>query len=296
MQDPAKTGYVAVWFEQPAFVDPLGFVNWTEAVSLTPSTRLRYLYALDDTPAAVACTSLPAMKVKIPPNTGTLDEKELEIEVPYGSDDLFDSFVAGYAVPPTYIVVQEYSYAVGPIDNGDESFDFGRWRLARAILNPDGSIGTIRMLFQSLKSRVNGIPLGIPATPQCAWTLGDKNCGYDLDGNKVLVTVASVDGKTLTLADPGEAAVVVGVTDKRWHRGTFSKDGLVIGIRDFEIGNYTFQLVKEPPPSWAGQSIYIKPGCDKSAGTCNTRFSRLERFGGIGIAIPNYHPILDAPR
>lgn len=290
MQDPAKNTYLVLFFEQPAFTDPLAFTNWSDDVDLDPPS----LCFIND--QEVTATSTPSLEVKIPANTGTLDEKELEILVPVGTDDLFDSFVAGYAVPPTHVVVQEIQEPVGPIDNGAVVTTFGRFRLARAILNPDGRKGLIRMTFQSYKSRVSGIPLGIPATPRCAWNLGDKTCGYDLEGNAVTVTIDTVDGKTLTLEDPGEAAVVLGVTDKRWHRGTFSKDGLVIGIRDFEIGNYTFQLVKEPPPSWNGAVVSIKPGCDKTPETCHSRFSNLERFGGFGIAIPAYHPVLDAPQ
>jgi hypothetical protein len=83
-------------------------------------------------------------------------------------------------------------------------------------------------------------------------------------------------------------------SDKYWHRGYASRDGIDIGIRDWSSGTPTrFIFVREVPADWVGQSVVVTPGCDKTPGVCNARWSNLARFGGAGIAIPPYHPVFE---
>lgn len=270
--DPAKKSYTVVTFIQ-ADTGRI-FTNWTGQV-----------------PNA---TYVP-MELELAPNSGSLDEKPSMITFPRGVDAWLDGLVSGQKVAPTNVLISEWQVGIGPGASQNEEIPRGRYRLARGVRNPDRRSGIARLELLSLKGRLN-VPLGIPATPRCAWTLGDKTCKASV--TEETGEVQAIAGKKLTLSGSA-STVVTGKPDNRyWHRGVITFEGLSIGIREWDEDGadpYSFELLAEPPASWAGEVVTLRPGCDKLPGTCDSRFGNLENFGGVGIKIPSYQPVLETP-
>lgn len=239
-----------------------------------------------------AYTALPAMRVSGIHNSGGMDAQPITIDVP-SSDATLAALTDGRAWPPVFLYLDEVITAYGPSGAGTETIHhaIGDYRLQRAYRNPDRQHGLVRLEFAHHKVRMK-IPLGIVASPLCAWTLGDKTCGVDVAALELTGTVASISGKTLNLTNPADAAIA-GQAAGYYHRGVVHRDGLYIGIREWS--SYAFKLVREPPAAWSGQTVAVRPGCDKTPATCDAKFSNLDQFGGFGIAIPAYNPIQEVP-
>lgn len=273
--DPIKEAYTVLTFTQDG-TDRV-YTTWSEEPFATPGATL-----------------IPQMSVKIPPNTGTLDEKPLTVELPSGVDAWLDGLADGSPQAAVVVAVEERFKVLGPIVTGvgcgADYVGLGTYRLVRAIRNPERRPGLIRLEFLGEKSRLN-VPLGIPVNPTCAWTLGDKTCQATVTAENP--TITAISRKKITTSDAG--GVIAGKTTGYWRFGTATVAGLTLGIRAWEAGTTDFELVREPPASWAGATVAIKPGCDKSAATCASRFSNLERFGGFGVKVPSFQPVLETP-
>lgn len=263
LQDPTKNSYYVVRLTQDG-ADYI-YTDWTAPLGLSE-------------------TLVPSMEIGLPPNSGTLDEKPVTIKFPAGIDSFLDALADGRPQAAVYLTLVEVSVPVGPIDNGTEEVPLGRYRLVRAFRNPEAQAGLIRLEFLSAKGRLN-IALGIPAYPACAWTFGDKSC--QATPATMQATIAGVDRKRIVFTDP-DAAVLAG----DWHRGTVSFGGLSLGIRSWD--GYEFELIREPPPAWNGALVTLREGCAKSLEACEAK-DNVEHFGGIGLKIPAFHPIMESP-
>lgn len=268
-QLPAKQTYVKVVFLQNN-VEHV-YVNWTGSVS--------------------GATNVPKMEVSVPDNVGTLDEKPLELRFPRNVDAFIEGFADGTMNAPTSVSVYEVSLSAGPITADAVERFYGKYRVSRAVRHPNREKGVLLIEAVSIKGRL-GVPLGIAATPMCGWTFGDKSCQATVTTETG--TIAAISGKTLSLTSGVDAAVVA-KAGKYWHRGAVTVEALTIGIRNWVSGSYDFELVREPPPSWVTKTVTLRPGCDKTKDTCNDRWSNIANFGGIGIAIPAYHPVTESP-
>lgn len=246
-------------------------------------------------------TVVPTLSMKLAPNTGAMTDDETELEFLQGEDStgFLDTLVEGSAHAPVLLEVKLGLIPFGPgATVAEELHHQGYYRLVSGHLNSEKEYRKIRLKFMHLKGLLQ-VPLGIAATPRCAWTLGDKSCGIDLEAEHETGTVSAIGRKSLTLTDPADFAVVTSKPDNRyWHRGYFERGGLRVGIRDWsEISSdkWTFALITDPPAEWLNQTVTLVPGCDKTPDICDTRWSNLEQFGGFGIAIPNHHPVVESP-
>jgi hypothetical protein len=286
--DPARLAYLLMTFVQGGVTYRL--TDWTE--------ELTYDGQVYD--------PWPALQVKIPPNTGTLGEKSLTVEFPVGRDAVFDSWVDGTPQAPVTVGVREITVSQGPIDSAGcakgQAISFGSaWRLMRGAKSRASSATVSALEFHSIKSRL-AIPMGIAAYPRCAWTFGDGNCGLDVDALEETATVDGVARKRILLTDPDDSAVVIGKSPARyWHRGSVTKGGLTLSIRDWQADSYEIELVREPPASWLGAAVTLRPGCVKAIGASPSTgndcrgWANEERFGGFGAAIPAYDPGGEVP-
>lgn len=278
-KDPARTSCMLLTAVQDGAT--YRFTDWSDEVTTDAGTF----------------DPLPGLEIRLPPNTGTLEEKPLSIEFPLGLVDLFDDLCDGSVQAPVTLKLEERTHSIGPINTTAcgtqaQKITFGsNFRLVRAVRNADRRAGVGRFEFLSTKGRLF-IPLGIAATPRCAWTLGDKTCQVVV--NEETGTVSAISRKKLTLTSPADAAIV-GRPTKYWHRGVARIGELRIGIRDWVGGSYDFELLREPPASWVGATVTLRPGCDKTAAVCDARWSNLARFGGFGIAIPAHQVVLEVP-
>lgn len=231
----------------------------------------------------------PAMKIQLPENSGTFEERPLKIEMPL--DNFTDTASNGLPHSPIYVTVQEISRALSGGPEALSLFAF-RGRVTKTIRNSDGKSGRVMFNALPVKSRLE-IPLALACNHHCPWTLFGRGCGLALASFRVSGTITAIDGKKITTATAG---VVSGHPDKYWHRGYVQFDGLRIGIQNWTLANPTeLFLVKQPPASWVGPSVFFVPGCDKTIETCRTRYNNEQHFGGVGYAIPAYNPILEDP-
>jgi len=165
----------------------------------------------------------------------------------------------------------------------------GVWRVAHSSARPGGAV---ELTLAGAKDDL-GASLGVSIQPQCPWELGDRTCGVDLALYTVSVLIDSVSGLRLTSAALASAVVPAGVAlADGWARfGRASRGGLVYPIAD-HAGD-TLTLYDFAPAAWAGQTISIVAGCDKTIAACRNPFNNEEFFGGAGIALPQYHPLFN---
>lgn len=229
----------------------------------------------------------PAMKITLPENSGTFEERTLKIEMPL--DAFTDAASGGLPHSPIYVTVQEISRALSSGPEALSLFAF-KGRVIKTVRNSDGRSGRVMFHAQPVKSRLE-IPLALSCNHHCPWTLFGRGCG--LTKQSFLATITAIDGKRLTTAS---ASITTGHPDKFWHRGYVEYQGLRIGIQNWSLADPTYiYLVKQPPASWLGPTLTFVPGCDKTIETCRSRYGNEEHFGGVGYAIPAYNPILEDP-
>lgn len=235
--------------------------------------------------------SLPEMEVDIPKLTGMLKEKPLVVKVPQAADQFFDDISTGEPFDRTTVRVCEWAQTEDQSE-GDHLTLFSGVMM-RVFQNVDGTTAMIRVECEAEKMRMKGA-LGIVATHNCPWGLGDANCDpdgtdIDIESEFEVGVVDAIDGVVVTISelDPN-------VTNRHFHRGYVRIGTLRIGIRDWLSGE-DFVLFKIPPADWDSELIQVVPGCDKEHGTCDTLWSNTEHFGGIGYGIPDYHPVIEQP-
>jgi uncharacterized phage protein (TIGR02218 family) len=132
-------------------------------------------------------------------------------------------------------------------------------------LTAELAIGGVNSLFE-----VSIPPLRYQAG--CNWTLGDSNCGVNLEARKLTITAAvSDDGLQYTSND-------LDVGDGYWALGALAAAGYETLIR-YHAGAAV--RVSRPIPGVEGMAeITVWPGCDYSLVTCYTRYNNVYNFGG----------------
>lgn len=246
-------------------------------------------------------TVVPSLSAKLLPNSGGIHDQELEIDFNAGDDSTawLDGLTSGVLQAPVTLQLKLGLIPFGPGETETEELvELGKYRLIRGIRNADREPGRMRIGLRDHRGLLQ-VPLGIPCTPACAWSLGDKTCAVDTSSAQETGTISAVSGKTITLTNPTDSAVVTSKPDNSyWQRGFATVDSLSIGIRKWEGGGanpYQLLLVNDAPAAWASQTVTLTPGCDKTPAICDSRWSNLEKFGGFGIAIPRHHPVTELP-
>jgi len=155
----------------------------------------------------------------------------------------------------------------------------------KAVRNPSGHADRVRLECGGLKSRLDGVLAGLRATSLCGWVLGARHCHVDLDALSESATVVAITGATLTVSG------LTTTTTGHWARGYARLGDSRITIRDDAAGT-SIVLDRPPPSDWAGATITLTPGCDKSENQCLNKFNNIARFGGCGARMPLANPLL----
>lgn len=287
-------GWLRVEFRYKAR-DPLesGFYEDADPSSYVQSIKLTDRETDDDD--WEAC---PSMTVKFPLRTGGFNEQTLDINLP--RSEFTDLISVGEPFPRIRVRVVEFR------DNGDEGEQdvmFDGFALM-STRNPNGKFNRVLIRASNLKSQLK-LPLGIPALPTCVWTFMGNGCGVVVpfggtSGKRIVRgLVSAVSDKTATIvADYSGSAPWSGAeNDRLYTRGFVVKDGIRVGVRDWHAptNSTTFHMLRKLPSSWEGAYVLLIPGCDKALATCRDRWDNEERFGGLGIGIPAYNPLIENP-
>jgi len=225
------------------------------------------------------------MSVKIGDSVGTFQDSQTEIELELG--DAFTSFAVLPPLPKIEVTIVERTQAVGS-DTADELVLF-KGRVAKVIKNQHGKEGSVVLICLPMKALLD-VPLGLLCTQQCVWNFGGKGCNFDVAAERQIGTLTEINtDRTVTI--PGLAPVA---RANFWRQGYVTRNGLKIVIREWDpsVDTDRFLLRERPPAEWIGQEVELTPGCDKSLGNCRD-WDNEERFAGLGIAMPDYHPNIE---
>lgn len=163
--------------------------------------------------------------------------------------------------------------------------------ISTSYRNKDNNPNLVGADISGPKSRLQ-YALGLPCSDLCVWPFGDPHtCGKDLTPLKQYVTITAVNGlyiaaPTLTLPRP-----------HYWTRGWVEVDGLRIEIVDSSLGGVSaLQLQAHPPPEWLNAVGTFTPGCLHTPRACDEDWDNIINYGGIGIAMLDYDPLMGSKR
>ena len=247
-----------------------GYTNWTRAISGTPNYD-----------------SFPAMDIRLPENTGTLEEGA-HLIIQMARDSFSERLGGGVPHSPCKVEVWDITDAIDPLTDVGTELKVWSGMVTRTVKHPNGQRNRVEIRSQLQKNRLD-VPLGVPATHQCNRTLGVGLCHATLVEVPGL-EVVSILPRSLEV----DAMSTAGLEDRHFQRGYLLLDGLRLAIRDWRIATpKIFYLARQAPAEWLGEDITAVSGCDKSIETCRRRYSSEEDFFGLGYSIPPYSPILE---
>ncbi len=230
-------------------------------------------------------TSVPAMKVKIPKITGTLEKTDCVIELP--ADTFSLRLANGRPHAPIQVLVEEVTapMVAGPATNILTLF---RGRCMTAKENPAGKSGIVRIKARRPKARLQ-IATGLPVMHHCPFNTYGPGSQLVRASFVDIRRIDLIVGRVVTIdADPLEAA--------GWFKNGYMEfEGLTIKIREWD-GTTGFTLMDRPPDDWLSEFVNIYAGSNKTIEDVRDKLSNVINFGGIGYKIPAYHPnVEDAP-
>lgn len=120
-------------------------------------------------------------------------------------------------------------------------------------------------------------------TPECTADLGDARCTVDLTPTLMTGTVAAVSTRTKISVDlsgdPADAYFSFGVLT--WTSGNNLNQSIEILSQAYVSGHDQLVLALEMPDDIeVGDTFDIVAGCDKTRGTCQTKFSNIANYRG----------------
>ena len=126
---------------------------------------------------------------------------------------------------------------------------------------------------------------GIVCTEQCAVAyFGDKICKKTV--TSVTGVVDSVAKTVLTLTSTPAGATFI------YNNGYIEFEGLRIKIAYWESGA-VFSLSEIPPDSWAGETVTITVGCDRTLASCRDIHNNESEFFGLGYSMVDYNALYE---
>ena len=221
------------------------------------------------------------LAIRLPENTGTLDEKPVEIDLPLVG--FIDTLTKGYRHSPVFVKIYERTLT----DSTETVRTRFLGRLRTSTRCPGGKQSLASLECVSWKALLDSA-VSMTSDHQCENTLGDLGCKINLTPLKQPGLLATINGTEVTIT--GLPVASAGY----WHRGFIEYQGARISIRTFTTGT-AFGLVQEPDPSWLGAIVQVTPGCDKGVETCRSRYNNEDNFNGVGYATPRYNPNFESP-
>lgn len=266
------------------------FTNWDSAID----------------PNGLNFLSEPAIEIDLAPNVGTFGEAPTKIKMIISPQTtaFLDPLTRGTPFAPVQVVISEI---IDPSRAGDagntQIVAAGVIRVTRR--NADGRTGLVVIHVRNQKTLLD-IALGFQVNAHCVFRLNGPGCrepgAQSPSGYTTQSAAIAIDGKQITITDSG-LVFDLSLT-KTWTRGFIERDNVKIGIFEYDKtqdGNTTklFQLVRQAPSEWEGQSVTFFPGCTKQIdgdGGCRVAWLNEEAFGGSGFAIPAHNPITENPQ
>lgn len=290
---PEKAQYHLVRFtgEDPSL--PLALTNWDTAIDPTSTNFISH----------------PAMELEIPPNVGGFGEGlfKITMKIDAVTQAMLDPMSRGTVFAPTFVVAQEVIEPTRIGDSGNTRTIF-RGQVYRTRRNAKSKSGLVIVECKNDKALLD-VQLGFQVNAQCVWRLNGVGCNepggqFPFGYNTLTFPIASIDGKKITVADPGLAMALANT--RSWTRGFIKKNGAFVGIQHYDkavqdpLAVKEFTLIKQPPVEWLTGTVEFHPGCTKNVsgdGGCDdTGWDNIEGFGGSGIGIPAYNPITENPQ
>lgn len=300
-----ETGTWYLWFEVTTtfsdspnnsfapYVEAMDYTEVAEGVVSYENVRYVDKEVPDMDLSANVYVATPTMEIKFGPRNGTLTEQPTTVNLP--RDSFTNAISKGEPFAPISVLIERVVFdgtgtvlAVQPVFIGN---------VMTATRNPSGRPNRVLVRCVNMKALLK-VPLGMPATAECAWTFTGVGCRVDVfDLGKVVEgTVDSVNGKlALITAIYGGGAPWAGAENVRlYHRGFLVHNGVRMPVREWHSDNPDrFYCSKKVPASWVGETVLLIPGCDKTYETCSSRWQNQARFGGFGRVIPLYNPIVE---
>lgn len=255
-------------------------------------------WTTDVTVKDITYQAFPKLKLDLRRRTGTLKEDGPIIELPLIAGGFTDLISNGEPHSPIFVKTFELIQSSGVSDLITTFVG----KVKKTIRNAQGKKGLVRVELYSWKELLDS-PLGFTADAKCSLSLGDSICSaggvVDIDELQYEATVSAIDGKSITIGTitPVSPAPAVPSGDggtTYFRLGYCEYKGLRLNIRDWKKTAPTVvNLVKQAPAAWIGQTIRMIPGCDKLDKTCDERYGNIGQFHGIGLKMPNYHPIIE---
>jgi hypothetical protein len=243
-------------------------------------------WSSDVTNTAVGFTYLsePKLTVETEAQHGGISDVPYVVKLP-ATRDPATTLCRPYAHAPVAVTVEE----MDPFVPTREPFVLFKGRVSKATKNPGGQRGMARLEVAGWRSLLQ-YPLGMTCRRQCQWAFGDHNCCYPLPTVQQVGIVSIVNGTLLT------ASTLTSPRAHYWTNGTAEYDGLVLDITDGSSPSGLL-MKQPPPPEWVGGAVLFTPGCDKELTSSNgcRAWNNEPRFGGFGIAIPTYNPLVGNP-
>lgn len=240
-------------------------------------------YRLTDFTSDISFQSLtfgaePRFELKGLEISGIFDsDKPVQFTIPMITGGISDLATQGQKHSPIYVTLWEKLFST--TGGVDQVLTLFKGKVIRTVRNFNGRPEFVLFEAFGTKQRL-GIPLGLIASHNCQWPFGGRGCGIAVPTENGTATV--INAKTLTITG------LAGHVDRYWHRGFVERDGLRIPIRDWLNGT-DFELMSEAPADWAGHTVKVYAGCDKTIAKC--RFWGNEaQFSGFGMAIPDHNP------
>lgn len=249
-------------------------------------TLYRYTTWTEDLPGGYE--SDPRIEIKLPANTGTLEDSYAEITLP--SDDFTETLTGSEPLTDVQVEIDEViSDPTGP-SSATLLRHFVGILAGEAVRNPGGQGGIVRLEARLGKSLLD-IPLGIPCNHQCPFTLYGTGSGVSSVLHRFVGTVTAIDGLTVTVNTDPLTATFATPPDRYFKSGFALLNGLYVRIRDWRSASpREFRMSRRMPAAWLGEAVEFFAGSDKTYETIRDNFGTPEFFGGIGYAIPPYNP------
>lgn len=234
------------------------------------------------------------MTIGLPRNDGTLGEEPAVITLPR-EQQFAQDITSGLRYPATELRIIEIQKGDGAISTDVLRPFVGLMTLARRKVG--GRQATVSISALPLKARMQQVALGLQCMQNCVNRLGDGFCKVNMavSPQRLLnVDVVAIDGPKITLLN---SEIPSGLQDRFYQRGYIVRQGFEFQIRDWrnevEGTKAEFFLFRRPPASWVGQTVTVFSGCDKTNGTCQSRYNNIANFKGAGAKMPAYNPVYE---
>ena len=218
--------------------------------------------------------------------TGGVEDEPFVLRLPRGVEPLASVVRLGH--PPIEAIVRRGA----PADESTWRVEARGWFAERDfVLGARDGRSIVEVRCSSVK-RMMDVALTVLVEPECQWPLASEACGLPIEDLTVAGVLTAIDGRLVTVDVLGTQPELRGIVQPPgWARfGRLRRGGLVVDVLDHDHAAGTALLSGEPPARWLQQYVGITAGCPRNKAACAERFDNHARFGGFGVATPDYNP------